>query len=320
MHITITQELDTSQRFDKALAMAVADKNISRAQIQKAIKSGLVKDAAGKSVKDWPAALPLMVTIEHPLPSGVKPEAMDLDIVFEDEFIMVINKPPGLVVHPGAGNWTGTLVHGLVAHLGDDVLDVGEDTRPGLVHRLDKDTSGLMVIAKTEEARLFLSKQLADRSMGRVYEALVWGAPPLPKMSFDGPIGRHGKDRLKMAVTGKGREAVTHIERKAVLHGGLLSLLDCHLETGRTHQIRVHLSHAGFPLVGDQMYGLQTTAARARCKKTEINPLVADTLLNFPRQALHAKELHLIHPNTREELRFTAPPPADLSTLLKRVL
>lgn len=317
MNITLTEELDHTQRFDKALAIAAAKHNVSRAQIQKAIKSGLVKDSSGNAVTEWPASPPFHITIENAQPSNVAPEKMDLDIVYEDECLMVINKPAGLVVHPGAGNWTGTLVNGLVSHLGEEVLDVGEDTRPGLVHRLDKDTTGLMVVAKTEAARLFLSSQLADRSMGRVYEALVWGAPPLPSMSFDGPIGRHPRERLRMCVSARGRDALTHMERKAVFQGGLASLVECHLETGRTHQIRVHLSHAGFPLIGDQLYGLQTTTGRARCKRSEIKQEDSEKLLTFPRQALHAKELHLIHPETEEELSFTAPRPKDFDALVK---
>lgn len=305
-------------RFDKALAAALAVHNVSRAQVQRAIKAGEVTDEAGNPVRDWSSldSITLHITIETPpMSEKLVPEAIDLDVVYEDEHVLVINKRAGLVVHPGAGNWSGTLVNGLISYLGDDLQGVGDDSRPGLVHRLDKDTTGVMVIAKTEEARLHLSRQLADRSMSRTYEALCWGAPPLPHMSFDGPIGRHLKNRQMMAVTAKGREAVTHIERRATLAGGAVTLLDCRLETGRTHQIRVHLSHAGFPLVGDPFYGLVITAARARCKRLNLTPEQTEALLTFPRQALHARRLEFIHPETEEDLAFEAPRPDDLQTL-----
>lgn len=306
----------SDERFDKALSAAMADLNISRAQVQKAIKAGQVRDENGEAVSGWPAPETLLVTIEPP-PLSEKLEAEDiaLDVVFEDDHVLVLNKQAGLVVHPGAGNWSGTLVNGLLSYLGEDVAGVGDESRPGLVHRLDKDTTGLMVVAKTEEARLHLSRQLADRSMSRTYEALCWGAPPLPHMTFDGPIGRHLKNRQMMAVSAKGREATTHMERRATLAGGAVTLIDCHLETGRTHQIRVHLSHAGFPLVGDGLYGLQTTAAKARCKRLALSPAQMDALLTFPRQALHARRLEFIHPETKEELSFEAPRPDDLQNL-----
>ncbi len=316
---------NTSQRFDKMLAQAVSDQNISRAQVQRALKKGMVVDQTGAVIVEWPEVMPqeglyLTLTIEAAHQSTVKGETMNLDIVYEDDFLMVINKPAGLVVHPGAGNWSGTLVNGLVSYLGDDVLEVGEETRPGLVHRLDKDTTGLMVVAKSEESRLYLSRQLADRTVSRTYEAFTWGVPALPKMTFDAPIGRALKDRLKMSVTAKGRDAVTHVERRAIVGAGNLCLLECHLETGRTHQIRVHLSHAGFPLVGDQQYGLQTTAARARSKRSNFSEAQTEALLTFPRQALHARKLSFIHPDTEEEMSFEAPRPDDFAALLKLFL
>lgn len=335
---TVTVPYDPAIRFDKTVAEAIKDQRISRVQVQKAIKAGLVKTVTGDVVLDWPsiASLPrvggdpmdphlhggvtLMITLDPPHTEKVGGEKIDLNIIHEDDYVLVINKPAGLVVHPGAGNWTGTLVNGLVSYLGDDVMDVGDESRPGLVHRLDKDTSGLMVVAKTEEARAYLSDQLADRSMSRVYSALCWGTPPLPAMTFDAPIGRHLRDRLKMCVSGKGRDAVTHIKRKALLAGGLLTLVDCHLETGRTHQIRVHMSHYGFPIVGDPTYGLQMTSGRARGKEHGASPEQIEALLGFPRQALHAHKLTFIHPETEEEVHFEAPLPYDYDALLKLFL
>lgn len=320
--ITATLPVDITTRFDKAVAEAVKDQMVSRAQVQKALKADLVL-LADTPIKEWPLdrdVITLTMKIEAPQHQGVKAEPIDLDIIYEDDFVLVINKPTGLVVHPGAGNWSGTLVNGLVSYLGEDVTEVGDETRPGLVHRLDKETTGLMVVAKTEEARLHLSHQLAEREMGRIYTAICWGTPPLPQMTFDAPIGRHSRERLKMAVTNRGRDAVTHMHRKAVMAGGLLSLVECQLETGRTHQIRVHMNHAGFPLVGDPLYGIQQTSARARSKAHKLSEDQMDALLSFPRQALHAREIHFIHPDTEEEMSFEAPLPDDLQALLNLFL
>ncbi len=320
--LTATFTVDPTLRFDKALTEAVQEHMVSRAQVQKAIKAGLATLPDGTPISAWPDQSVVTVTLrlEQTMSNHVAAEPIDLDIVFEDDFVLVINKPAGLVVHPGAGNWSGTLVNGLVSYLGDDVTEVGDETRPGLVHRLDKDTTGLMVVAKTEEARLHLSQQLSEREMGRIYTAICWGAPPLPQMTFDAPIGRHSRERLKMAVSSKGRDAVTHLRRKAVITGGLLSHVECQLETGRTHQIRVHMNHAGFPLVGDPQYGLQQTAVRARGKAHKITEEQMDMLLNFPRQALHARELHFIHPDTEEEMSFETPLPDDMQKLLQLFL
>jgi 23S rRNA pseudouridine1911/1915/1917 synthase len=228
------------------------------------------------------------------------PEALDLPIVYEDSQLIVINKPAGLVVHPGAGNWSGTLLNGLLHHF----PPIAGIPRAGIVHRLDKDTSGLMVVAKTLEAHTHLVRQLQDRSVHREYLALVWGAPRV-RGRVDTAIGRHPRDRLKMAVveSPSSKPAITHYDRLATgsFDDHRVSLIRCQLETGRTHQIRVHMQSIGFPLVGDTTYGKQHLAHL------------------FHRQALHACRLGLIHPHTGEECVWEAPLPEDFAALLKRV-
>jgi 23S rRNA pseudouridine1911/1915/1917 synthase len=228
-----------------------------------------------------------------------KPEPMALPIVHEDNDILVINKPAGLVVHPGAGNWSGTLLNGLLHHL----PSIAQVPRAGIVHRLDKDTSGLMVVAKTLEAQTDLVRQLQARSVKREYLALVWGSPLL-NGKVDAAIGRHPRDRIKMAVVDNAgaKPALTRFQRLAagMLDSRPVSLLRCQLETGRTHQIRVHMQALGFPLVGDALYGKPHLAAV------------------FPRQALHAWRLGLIHPRSRQACEWMAPLPEDFAGLIAR--
>ncbi len=227
------------------------------------------------------------------------PEAMDLTIVHEDAAILVINKPAGLVVHPGAGNWSGTMLNGLL-HLMPSLAGV---PRAGIVHRLDKDTSGLMVVAKSLEAQTDLVRQLQARTVKREYLALVWGTPLL-NGKVDAAMGRHPRDRIKMAVleNATAKPAVTHFHRLAsgLLDRRPVSLMRCQLETGRTHQIRVHMQSIGFPLVGDALYGKQHLVSA------------------FPRQALHAFQLGLIHPASGKALEWSAPLPADFADLISR--
>lgn len=233
-----------------------------------------------------------------------QPEDIPLDIIYEDDDILVINKPVGLVVHPGAGNWTGTLVNGLLFH----APKLAELQRAGLVHRIDKDTSGLLVIAKTLEAQFSLTKQLADKSVYRVYDALVVGHV-IAGGTIDKPIRRHPVERTRMSVQPGGRPSVTHY--KVLERFGTHTLVQAQLETGRTHQIRVHLSYVGFPLVGDSTYG-----GRIRLPKGASLHLT-NTLKGFKRQALHARELGLIHPRTGEEMSFEAPWPDDFTALIE---
>ena len=235
----------------------------------------------------------------HLKPAQREPDVnADIRVLFEDEAVIVLNKPAGLVVHPAAGNWTGTLLNGLLHHF-PPIVGV---PRAGIVHRLDKDTSGLMVVAKTLESHTDLVRQLQDRTVSREYMALVWGAPRL-RSRIEAAIGRHPRDRLKMAVleSETAKPAVTHYERIATgtLDRHRVSLVRCRLETGRTHQIRVHMLSIGFPLVGDTSYGKQHLAHF------------------FPRQALHACHLGLIHPHTGEECAWDAPLPEDFAALLE---
>lgn len=233
-----------------------------------------------------------------------QPEDIPLDIIYEDDDILVINKPVGLVVHPGAGNWTGTLVNGLLFHL----PKLAELQRAGLVHRIDKDTSGLLVVAKTLEAQFSLTKQLADKSVYRVYDALVVGHV-IAGATVDQPIRRHPVERTRMSVQPGGRPSVTHY--KVLERFGTHTLVQAQLETGRTHQIRVHMAYAGFPLVGDSTYG-----GRIRLPKGASMQLT-NTLKSFKRQALHARALGLIHPRTGEEMLFEAPWPDDFTQLIE---
>ena len=243
----------------------------------------------------------LNVTLQNQ--NTTEPEEMPLEIVYEDNDILVVNKPVGLVVHPGAGNWSGTLVNGLLFH--DEKLK--ELPRAGLVHRIDKDTSGLLVVAKNLAAQHHLSKQLADKSVYRVYDAVVVGHV-IAGGTVDQPIKRHPVERTRMSVQPGGRPSVTHY--RVLKRYGSHTLVQAQLETGRTHQIRVHLSHIGFPLVGDTTYG-----GRIRLPKGA-SPELTNVLKNFQRQALHARKLGLIHPSTGEAMMFEAAWPDDFAQLI----
>lgn len=299
---TIGAEL-AGQRLDKALATALPD--LSRARLQALIAADAVS-VDGKVWNDGNAKVRdgLVVQIHVPpaVPAIPVAQAIPLDIVFEDSFLLVINKPAGLVVHPGAGNEDGTLVNALLAHCGDQLSGIGGVRRPGIVHRLDKDTSGLMVAAKTDAAHRGLSAQLSDRTLSRIYRAIVWGTPAPPAGRIDAPIGRSAANRRKMAIVRHGgREAVTLYSTVGAV-GGKASLIECKLMTGRTHQIRVHMAHLGHPLVGDPLYG------RARSDSS--------ALARFPRQALHATAIAFVHPIDGREMSFTCPPPDDFRALL----
>jgi 23S rRNA pseudouridine1911/1915/1917 synthase len=231
--------------------------------------------------------------------NAYQPEALDLSVVFEDKDIVVIDKPAGMVVHPAAGNWSGTLLNGLLHHY----PSIGGVPRAGIVHRLDKETSGLMVVAKTNEAHVSLIRQLQARTVKREYLALVWGNPP-SHGTVDAPMARHPRDRVKMAVSTSNlaKPAVTHYERVAIgtIDAKTVTLLRCTLETGRTHQIRVHMQSLGFALVGDPLYG-----------KAHLANI-------FPRQALHARRLGLMHPRSGKTCEWEAPLPVDMLDLLER--
>jgi 23S rRNA pseudouridine1911/1915/1917 synthase len=244
---------------------------------------------------------------------------MTLTIPYEDKDLIVIDKPAGLVVHPGAGNETGTLVNALIAHCGDSLSGIGGVRRPGIVHRLDKDTSGLLVVAKNDRAHHGLSEQFAahgrDGRLARSYLAIVWGVPERPRGTIAAAIDRSSANRQKMAVSrsAAARDAVTHYEVLETLgEPPLASLVRCELETGRTHQIRVHMAHIGHPLLGDRVYGAGFRSSAAKLSETARNALNA---LN--RQALHATTLGFDHPVSGKPLRFESPAPADFSMLLE---
>ena len=304
--ITQTAEVpyeEGNKRFDQVAAKLFPD--FSRSRLQQWIKDGQLtvngETMRGRDKLNGGETLELRA--EQEAEGDWQPEEMDLDIVYEDDDILVLNKPTDLVVHPAAGNHTGTLLNGLLHHC-PELVNI---PRAGIVHRLDKDTTGLMVVAKTLQAQNHLVGQLQDRSMGREYEAVVQGHMT-GGGKVDEPIGRHGTQRTKMAVSPTGKEAVTHYR---VLHKfPSHTYIRCKLETGRTHQIRVHLSYIGYPLVGDATY-----ASRQRLTKG-IGPELRDMLANFPRQALHARELTLVHPRTEEIMTWEVELPDDFIELL----
>lgn len=314
-------------RLDQWLA-AVTDENISRSRIKAIIEAGHVQlnDVIVKEPKKK-VAIGDKALFEVPEAGEPDPIAEDipLDVLFEDQDLIVVNKPAGLVVHPGAGNLTGTLVNALIHHCGDTLSGVGGVKRPGIVHRLDKETSGVMVVAKNDFAHRHLSSQFADHgrtgAMRRIYSALIWGAPQKQKLTVQTYLGRGDGDRTKQAVVDENRigarNAVTHVqvmERFGPKDGTDWSaaLIDCTLETGRTHQIRVHMAHIGHPLIGDQVYG----AGFKTKSRTLPDPAQSATHM-FRRQALHAKLLAFKHPKTDEILEIIAPPPEDMSNLLQ---
>lgn len=318
---TIDIELGVKGRLDKALAQALADdpalagQGLSRARIQQLIKDGCVQ-CQGQAVRDpnhpVQAGAVCVLTVPPPVPAEPEAQEIPLDIVFEDDDVLVLNKPPGLVVHPAAGHWDQTLVNALLAHCGTSLSGIGGVARPGIVHRLDKETSGLMVVAKNDHAHQALTAQFADRSLSRVYQALVWGVPHPLEGEIEGAIGRHPRARQKMAIVEQGgKDALTHYETLEVFDR-LVSLVECRLATGRTHQIRVHMAHIGHPVVGDPLYG-----TRKKLPTTKGGEGPVAICQNFPRQALHAGEIKFVHPRTGKRLHFKAKAPKDMADLLK---
>ncbi len=291
-------------RLDQALAMLFPD--FSRSRLQQWVRQGGVT-VDGKQLRPRDKVLggeAVVVVGQVEQEGDVEPEAIALDVVYEDAHILVLNKPVGLVVHPGAGNRAGTAQNALLHH----APALAEVPRAGIVHRLDKDTSGLMVVAKTLPAHKRLVEQLQARSVKREYLALVNGCPTAGG-TVDAPIGRHPRDRLRMAVVDGGREAVTHYRLEARFSAH--TLLRVRLETGRTHQIRVHMAHRGYPLVGDPLYGRKPLLPKGA--RDELR----EALQGFRRQALHAARLGLTHPASGEEMHFEAPLPEDMATLLE---
>jgi 23S rRNA pseudouridine1911/1915/1917 synthase len=328
---------EAGERLDRLLARHVSE--LSRSRLKALIEAGAVA-VDGLTIRDpshrVKSGAAIELEVPAPEPAKPAPESIPLKVVYEDDDIIVIDKPKNLVVHPAAGNWTGTLVNALIAHCGDSLSGVGGERRPGIVHRLDKDTTGLMVVAKNDRAHRSLAAQFAGHGRGgepfeRRYLAFVWGAPERPHGVIEAPIDRNPRARDRMAVRPSGREAVTHwqlLER----YGGepapseaggaksnagrtkeaqpVASLLDCRLETGRTHQIRVHLASIGHPLMGDEAYG-----AGFRTKAGLLPGAAQEALAGLGRQALHAYMLTVKHPASGEILTFRSELPADLARL-----
>ncbi len=292
----------------------------SRNRIQKAADAGMIM-VGGKPVKSSYRVKPFdVVTVMMDRPrysTEITPEDIPLDVVFEDECLLVVNKPAGLVVHPGCGNFSGTLVNALAWHLRDNPDYDPNSPQVGLVHRIDKDTSGLLVVAKTPFAKTFLGRQFFDKTTKRAYQALVWGQPEPKDGTVESQITRNPKDRLQMTVSfdpDEGKHAVTHYS--TLERFGYTTLVECRLETGRTHQIRVHMKYLGHPLFSDERYGGNiilkgTTSGQYR-------HFVEECMGICPRQALHAKTLGFTHPITKQEMFFNSEIPQDMSTLLER--
>jgi 23S rRNA pseudouridine1911/1915/1917 synthase len=305
-------------RLDRFLAAAFSD--LSRSRLQALIEAGHVAHGA-QTIKDANHRVKQGEEYAIDVPPPVDPEPrgenIPLDVVYEDKDLIVIEKPPGLVVHPAAGNLTGTLVNALIAHCGQSLKGIGGVARPGIVHRLDKDTSGLLVAAKNERAMGSLAKQFANHTVERAYHAIVWGAPRAGEGRVEGQIGRNPFDRKRMAVMRSGgKEARTRyrvIETFGAKARPFASLVECRLETGRTHQIRVHLAHLGHPLIGDPSYGRARQTPRL---KTEGEALAYRAVAEFPRQALHAFVLGFHHPDLQKTMRFESKWPSDFAALV----
>jgi 23S rRNA pseudouridine1911/1915/1917 synthase len=297
------------ERLDAFIATAIAD--LSRSRAVQLIADGQVRLNGQPARKSERVEAGDVVEVQVPPPtsSEVVPEAIPLEILYEDGDLVVLTKPAGLVVHPAPGHRSGTLVNALLHHI-DDLSGIGGVKRPGIVHRLDKDTSGLMIVAKHDQAHRSLASALKRREIRRVYLAACWGHLSADRLSVDAPVGRSSRDRKRMAVREGGRSALTHFER--IARWPAADLVRAQLETGRTHQIRVHLAHIGHPVVGDPVYG----TAGARGISGRDRGWAAELERRVPRQFLHAQRLDLVHPRTREPMTFESPPPPDLAAVL----
>jgi 23S rRNA pseudouridine1911/1915/1917 synthase len=314
------------RRLDQWLAGELGP-DLSRSRIQALIEAGAV-EVNGAAVTETKRKLKsgdmVLIRLPEPGPADPEPEDIALDILYEDSDVIVVNKPAGLVVHPGNGNWTGTLVNALLFHCAETLSGIGGVKRPGIVHRLDKDTTGVMVVAKNDHAHRALAEAFADHgrtgALERAYLALVWGAPERMTGTIDAPLGRSTGDRTRQAVVKESRSdarhAVTHFEVKERFGidkkgDALASLIECRLETGRTHQIRVHMAHIGHPLIGDTDYG-----AAFKTKANRLPDPLRAKVQAFARQALHARLLAFEHPATGEVMRFEAELPEDMAEIV----
>jgi 23S rRNA pseudouridine1911/1915/1917 synthase len=295
-------------RLDRALAAALP--TISRERLKALISSGEVRDSHGKQVRDpaSKAQASACYEISIPVPAPAHNEAQDiaLNVVFEDDHLLVVDKAAGMVVHPAAGNLDGTMVNALLHHCAGRLSGIGGVARPGIVHRIDKDTSGLLVVARTDVAHEGLAKQFAKHSIDRRYLAIVAGLPNPPSGTVDAPLARSSANRQKMAIVseGRGKRAVTHYRLLTPLREA--AMVECRLETGRTHQVRVHMTSIGHPLLGDPAYGRTKTVHRELLNQ-----------LDFKRQALHAAGLGFVHPVTRQSLSFESALPSDMQELFR---
>jgi 23S rRNA pseudouridine1911/1915/1917 synthase len=321
LHEVLAGSADARERLDRVLAARLP--GLSRSRLQALIGAGAVT-RNGLAVRDpgvrVKAGETYAVTVPPPAPAEPEPQAMALAIAYEDRDLIVIDKPTGLTVHPGPGHASGTLVNALIAHCGASLSGIGGVMRPGIVHRLDKDTTGLMVVAKSDRAHRGLAEQFAshgaDGRLRRGYRAIAWGTPERPRGAIDAPLARSATNRTKIAVVRaeRGRRAVTHYEVLERFGSGgepVASLLRLVLETGRTHQVRVHLAYVGHPLMGDETYGAGHKASARR-----LGPKAQAALAALGRQALHAAELTFVHPVTGKQLQFELPLPRDMAGLV----
>ena len=309
-HLVTIEDSAAGERLDRALTAALPD--LTRSRVKALIESRRVALADGTTVEEPSRKVKkgeqFVIDIPAPEPAEPAAQALDLDILYEDKDLLVLNKPAGLVVHPAPGNPDHTLVNALIAHCGDSLSGIGGVRRPGIVHRLDKDTSGVMVVAKNDNTHTALSKLFAAHDLTRIYKVLVWGGPKMKSGTVEGPIDRHPVDRKRMAMRRSGgRHSITEWwleERFGSALTPIASLMGAKLHTGRTHQVRVHMSHIGLPVVGDPLYGR---------KRNGPGP---EALKLFKRQALHAAVLEFIHPRTKETLSFATELPQDMKKLV----
>ena len=305
-------------RIDKFLQSQIAE--LSRTRLQTLIGDGHVKvndlsvNSSSKKIKEKDQ---IKVNFPPPKETLIKPNKIPLNILYDDNDVIVINKSPGIVVHPGAGNYDNTIVNGLIFKYKNNLSSIGGKIRPGIVHRIDKDTSGVIIVAKNDNAHINLSKQFSDHSIKRVYEALVWGSLKPQSGKINERISRSIKNRQLMAVRKeRGKIAITNYKTLKIFHNlnlPKISFIECRLETGRTHQIRVHMNFKGNPILGDKSYG------KTKKKFKKIDPNLEKRINNFNRQALHAKSLTFIHPKTKKELFFEAKRPNDFEILIKNL-
>ncbi|MEP0212808.1 MAG: RluA family pseudouridine synthase [Cellulophaga sp.] len=316
-HKVVASKGQEPLRIDKFLMNFI--ENATRSQIQKAAKDGhiWVNNVVVKQNYKVKANDDIRVMFTHPpYEFLLQAEDIPIDVVYEDDVLMVVNKPAGMVVHPGHGNYSGTLINALLHHCKDELPNNSSD-RPGLVHRIDKDTSGLLVVAKTEAAMTFLSKQFFDKTSEREYVAIVWGNVENDEGTIEGNLGRHPKNRLQMHVFpdgDEGKEAITHY--KVIERLGYVTVISCKLETGRTHQIRVHMKHIGHTLFNDERYGGERILKGTTF--TKYKQFVENAFKILPRQALHAKTLGFVHPVTKELMQFNTEIPEDMASVIEK--